>query len=648
MGDNGQYHIVSLEFASAKQPEFSKRRGESYVRFNAQDDYPEYLIYLLDNSPKHNAIVNSKVTYIIGAGMKAETDDVKAQWFIATYGSLIRQIAMDLRAFGMSYVQVIPKRAKSKGAAFAHLSYANMRSDKGNKRFFWKDNWKEQWISAKEMPAYGPLLTKSSVLCFKELRAGKGTYGLPDFLPAINYIEADIEVAKHTLNNAKSGFTASKFINFYNGEPTEQAKRSIEMRFEDRYGGSTGKKFILGFNTDPAKRPTVEDLGVSDLTKEDFSAVDQMIATNIYAGHQITSPALFGVPHPNHSLGGNSGAELQRSYEIFKATYAAEKKAQLERIINYMAQLCGVTVPIQLMDLEPVGIEITENLLLKVAPRSWVLEKLGIDASKYTDAPIEGVASAAPAPGAVTPVQTAQQMVNEHLKNLTGRQQQQLERVIRRYKSGKIDRAAAMLLLSGFGIADEDVNALLGAEQFSADEDVFGTDDDVAMLFAAFGEDSAQFNCFGKEICTAETFAARKIEDVEDKLKVYVEANPKATAETIAKDLNIDVEIVQEYLDGVSGGSAQKPPQKIPKFEIRYSYEKRADVSGPEVLPTTRPFCRKLLALNKLYTRKEIQQISAFLGYDVMLRAGGFWNDNGEVKYHCRHEFYSQIVIRKK
>jgi hypothetical protein len=55
-----------------------------------------------------------------------------------------------------------------------------------------------------------------------------------------------------------------------------------------------------------------------------------------------------------------------------------------------------------------------------------------------------------------------------------------------------------------------------------------------------------------------------------------------------------------------------------------------------------------MLALNRLYTRADIQKISAYLGYDVMKRSGGFWNNGGTIEYQCRHEFFSQIVVKKK
>jgi len=88
-----------------------------------------------------------------------------------------------------------------------------------------------------------------------------------------------------------------------------------------------------------------------------------------------------------------------------------------------------------------------------------------------------------------------------------------------------------------------------------------------------------------------------------------------------------------------------------PKTEtvVRYSYEKRPEATGPSLLPTTRPFCRKMLELNetKMWSRENIQAISERLGYDVFARVGGFWNNNGKIEFHCRHYWKSNIVRKK-
>lgn len=649
-------NIITLTFADRKVPEFKETYGSSYIKFDTDDKYPLYLIYLLNKSAKHNAIIGGKTTYIYGGGLKVDTPeggnpiaDPKADAFINRYGQLIKKKITDLEAFGMMYIQCIPTRGGT-GWGFYHISYERMRSNKDASEFYYKKDWQDRREVKQCFPSFDPAVRVNSIFMYKEYRPGNGVYGLPGFVASCNYIEADIEVSKHTLTNAQSGWSASKFINFYNGEPTEAIKRSIEGRFTGKFTGSQGNKIILGFNSDPAKRPTVDDLGASDLTKEDFSQVDNLISTNLYAGHQITSPQLFGIPAQDKGIGSDGGNELRVAYELFKATYVAGKKLQIETIINFLAYVSGVTSQLSLVDVEPVGYQFSESTILKVAPRSWLLEKLGIDTTKYTDEPVEGgeaqpgVSVHVGQPSVAPSAQEA--AVNDNLKNLTAKQHQQLLRIIRQYTKQQITREMATVLLkSGLGLSDEDINKMLPAVEDNAD--AFSGDEDVALLFASHGEPRTNFSAYERRVANFGKAEFKEYSDVEDKINVVRKANPKATPSSIAKQLNIDEAVVTDYINSGGGGTADVV-KKLPKFEVRYSYEKRPEVSGPEVLPTTRPFCKKMLSLDRFYSRQDIQKISVFLGYDVMKRAGGFWNNNGEVEYHCRHEFFSHIVIRKK
>jgi len=56
-----------------------------------------------------------------------------------------------------------------------------------------------------------------------------------------------------------------------------------------------------------------------------------------------------------------------------------------------------------------------------------------------------------------------------------------------------------------------------------------------------------------------------------------------------------------------------------------------------------------LMSLNRVYTRGEIEQISARLGYDVFARAGGWWTipNTGIHSPKCRHTWNAVVVIKK-
>jgi DNA-binding Lrp family transcriptional regulator len=76
---------------------------------------------------------------------------------------------------------------------------------------------------------------------------------------------------------------------------------------------------------------------------------------------------------------------------------------------------------------------------------------------------------------------------------------------------------------------------------------------------------------------------------------------------------------------------------------IRYSYE------GPED-DRNRPFCARMLDISKrkMWTRSDIEKISERLGYSVWDRRGGWYTEpDGQRRPFCRHEWKSNIVLRK-
>ena len=103
-----QDNIITISFADSQIPVFKEVRGTDYIKFDTDDKYPNYLIYLMDKSAKHNSIVNSKSTYVFGGGLKAANADPVAEAFIKKYNGLVKKNIIDIEAFGMCYIQAIP------------------------------------------------------------------------------------------------------------------------------------------------------------------------------------------------------------------------------------------------------------------------------------------------------------------------------------------------------------------------------------------------------------------------------------------------------------------------------------------------------------------------------------------------------------
>jgi translation elongation factor EF-1beta len=459
------------------------------------------------------------------------------------------------------------------------------------------------------------------------------------------------------LGNAQTGFSASKLITLPNGEPSPDEKRNIERRFTDRFSGSDGKKFILSFVGDIAKKPDVQDLGASDLTKEDFNQVDAMIQQNIFAGHQITTPSLFGILVQG-SLGTRS--EIRDGYEVFKNTYVNDKQQFLESIFNKLAKINGVGSDLYIKPVEPISFEFSEAIIAANAPKEWILEKIGIDPNQY-----QNVATPEP----------TQAMVNEHLKGMKGREWQNFQRIIREFNKGKITRSQAVSMLKqGYGLDDDAVNTWLGDDTY---EERFDDIESTINLFAQFGENVDSYKVVARKKMFSGDLEAQELafrdEVVDDtldkKILDTIAKNKRIPPEDIAKALEIEESEVLDRINKLVSIDVldYDPDTKISKlkrplkeiidepvkttFLVRYEYSwdfLRTKPSDRNI-DTSRPFCQQLMGLKKVYTRGEIEQISARLGYDVFARGGGWWTipktDIHSPK--CRHTWNAVVVIKK-
>jgi hypothetical protein len=593
-----------LTFAEARQPEFKEKKGEGYIQYGDRNDYPNYLVDLFNKSAKHNAIVKSKVHYITANGWKGSPE---AENFIQkvnrmeSLDEITRKVSLDAELFGGYYLEVIWSVTKQL-AEIWHLDYTKIRTNKDNTQFWYKENWGDRNEKQTVYAAFNPANpVGKQILYVKEYRPNMGIYSLPGYFGALNYIESDIEISKHVLGNAQTGFSASKLITLPNGEPSDEEKRNIEKRFSSRFSGSDGKKFILAFVNDSQRKPIIDDLGASDITKEDFGRVDTLIQTNIFSGHQITTPSIFGIAEAG-KLGSRS--EMRDGYEIFKNTYVNSKQMHLEGVFNMLAKFRGVQNPeLTIIPTEPIGFEFTENLLKEIAPKEWLLEKAGIDMSKYE------------APEDTVPVVQSAQF--------------------------KDDFSA----FYEFGEAKGGFNVWKQKTRFNDDSE-YQMFADVSQLQANVLDLMAKDKRITPEVLAATL--DQNVDTINLVIKTlvengYVQVNEYAIGEGI--DGNV---IIEHTLTQPLNEILVKVQPTTKELLIRYSYEWKQGFNNTDK-KTSRPFCVALLDADKMYSRSEIEQISARLGYSVWDRAGGWYTVPGTDKHEpsCRHQWVSNIVTRK-
>jgi len=476
-----------------------------------------------------------------------------------------------MELFGGAFMEVI--WGIGKVSEIWHCDYTKFRTNKDNTQFWYKEDWKDSKEKYEVYPAFNPKNPQGKqILYLKEYRPNGGVYTLPSYFGALNYIESDIEVSKHVLGNAKTGFSASKLITLPNGEPSPEEQRVVHNKFKNTYTGADGIKYMLAFVNDASRKPIVDDLGQSDLTKEDFGQVDQLIQTNIFSGHQVTTPSIFGI-----AVAGQLGTrtEMRDGYEIFKNTYVNGKQMFLESAFNMLAGYAGYPED------------------LKIIPTQ--------------------------------------------------------------------------------------VNPEINTVQFEDQDFDFSTLDDL-------GEDEDNFNVWRKKSVFEEQVLFADVSQLQANVLDLIAKDKRITPEIIAQVLKEEIGVIKRIMsllaekgyiavkdiivgEGIDSNVVternlteplkdivEKIKPQTTEFLIRYSYEWRKGFNDSDK-PTSRPFCKYLMSQKqsdgkkKMYSRAEIEQMTARLGYSVWDRGGGWYTVKGSkpAKHtpFCRHEWKENLVTRK-
>lgn len=713
--------FIVLKFADSRIPVFKESRNKDYIKYGDDNLYPDYLTYLFNKSAKHGAIVAGKAFYIFGEGY--ENGDVVVNRLGDTLNDISKKAILDIEIYGGFRWEVI-WNAALKVKEIYHVDYTTIRVGK-NGGYYFKESWDINNRDEEEfIPAFNPNNPYGSqIYAYNEYRPKTRYYPLPKYVGANNWIETDIEISKYYLSAIRNGMTPSKMIQFFSGEPTEDKKREIETRMTKKFAGAENAgKFFLVFNpVNASKSVEVADLSASDLDKH-MIELNKTTQQEIFSGHLVTSPMLFGIKTEGQ-LGGNN--ELKTAYELFVVTYAKPKANSFDKELNYILSYSSQPANYELRQTDPIGWQVPDALLEKAITSDDVREKLGLpilekaedtQASKTLNAingmsplvankvleqllpnEIRALAALPPVPGGDTPITpdgtplAAPTLdsdapvipINDNIKNLTGKQRQNLDRIVKNYKQGKITyEVAKHQLQTGFGLSDNDVNIYLGAQPaaMSADDE----EDYIVGMFDEYGDNRDDFEIIkSKKVCFSadleaeedeaifiqEAFKTLDVTKTEQEILNLIKKDPKVTPDVIAQAIKQTKKYVQSKLDnlvkrGIIETSTQTigedeeivrtvpdaidiapPADSTPPVQImvKYSYEVKPGV-GPAIIATTRPFCKKMIQLNRLYSRAEIESISLRLGYSVWDRKGGWWGKKPE----CRHMWRSNVVVKKK
>jgi len=683
-----------------KVPVMLENRSGKYITYGFANEYPYYLLDNYRRSSKHNAIVNGKVNYIMGGGWQAGDDLTVEQQarFIKFFdgmsstedlNDITEKLVLDLELFNGFAVAVTWSKLGTI-AKMEHVPFEKIRVDKEEKMFQVADWYNDDMMQLfpkvgdiEKIPAFDPENRLGKQLFYYRVyAAGVKHYPLPEYIGGNAWIEADVQVANFHNNNLRNNFWGGYLINFNNGIPTPEEQGDIERQIKRKFSGTDNAgRFVVTFNDDAAKAPTLEPLTPSDMDKQ-FEILNKAIQQEIFIAHRVTNPMLFGVKTEGQ-LGGRN--ELVEAYELFKATYVNDRVRKVERMINYLGSFNGVE-GMELIPVEPITERLSEQALLQIMTQDELREKAGLQPLEKPADVVGPNPQPDEQPQAVEALQS-----NDNIKKLSGREYQNLMRIVRQYMQEKITLEMARTMLSaGFGLSSQEIDTMLGVQAQEFSEPTWGQEDDedygwgdeefkvlevVASKFGCHADDyhvmhskPMRFDTnIDENIRLAFAELGEEEKELDLKIEAYRKKNRDASVEEMAKEFGVskakvakrvaylitkDRYPISRAVDKIAEQNLPKNVKEVaePVLEVRYKYAWATGFSNKDK-GSSREFCKVMLDLagqGKVYTRDDIDGISAIMGYSVWNRRGGWYHTpSGVNRPQCRHVWEQQLVIRK-
>ena len=627
-------NILIFNFEANKPPVFKEERGKDYIVYGTEAPwknlYPDYLVELYNTSGKHNAIINGKTNYISGRGWKVDEtvrtlqDKVKLENFINNVGNdslfeLTKKIVKDNELYGGYALEVIVTK-DGKGLIINHIDFGYIRVGVEEDTYFYTDDWASRKPTSNEdfetltpFPFDGSAVRGERYICYyKSYRPNLREYPLPNYVSGVPYIAADYEVANYVLNNTKNGYSGGTIWNFHNGQPTEKAQSYIKKQIKNKHHGSNnaGEPVII---FDEGKDKGVEIISTNPNGQDDkFINLNQQIQDEIFTAHGVDASVFIKTIDTGFS---NNADELRVAIEAMNSSYIEPNQRLYEKLFNDFAVLLGMPSGLRIKKVAPISTPLSETALTAVMTTAEIRDMAGLPplaAEQEAGGAADALATLSP----LVATKVLDKMTDEEIRGLIGLRGKGpvVTETETRFSSDEID-----LAFSKIGYTDDQIEVI---EVFDIDYNPF---------------DFADMSAIDSQIID------------------IVKANPKTTVPEISDQVGETPSEVQKRIDRlVKNGLldlnktkikvTDEGEQEVSELITVYKYQKRADISGSEIIAGTRDYCRDMLGRDKSYTRQELLGMVNDFGQSTFTHRGGWWNKNGNRLPYCRHVWSARTV----
>jgi hypothetical protein len=404
---NRKINIITEEKLYVPQLIEVTTRRDDFIKYGADNLFPDYLLSLLEKSSIHKSIQTGKQDMAMGDGIKVATENLPAdqQAIVSKFMNMPNpneniedisyKIFMDLIIYGAYALNIIWSKDRQTIAEFYHIDYGKLRCSKpdedGNMSYYYYcDDWSDTKNNEiKKIALYSTDERKdpSQIMVVKEYNPAAKYYAIPQYSASIPYVEIDFEIGMYHLNNIQNQLSPNYLLQINTGIPEEEEQDELFRQIKSELTGHKGHKFMLTFGNGQDQAPTFIPITTTDSDKQ-FLVLNEAVLQALCTANKVTSPMLLGIKTPGQ-LGGRS--ELVDAYDLYYATVINKLQKHVLKSYHKILTINGTSAQLDFIKAEPLPFNLTEQSLLQVATPNEVRDMVGLEPIEIQNNPTETV-----------------------------------------------------------------------------------------------------------------------------------------------------------------------------------------------------------------------------------------------------------------
>lgn len=594
---------MKVEFARYTQQQlgnFTAKRSGGFV--NGYDNlFPDYLDGLYNASVTHQCIINDLTSYIVGKGLKANNPQEQA--LITKHfptKKLKKIIKLDLiqstkslevlkdEAFNITSVNVaLPKQFRVSELVNGEPTQFIYKED-------WRSSTKKQHFNAYSYECQN----QKTLLWAYDSGTFPVPYGRPYYMSGLNAIELEAGIYLMHNHGVQNGMFPTMIIDREVSSSEDQESTSTQKIVDSAAGPANAGKVI---DIKRAQGDSQVNITTPNLTGIDkvYDTQYQTSEAGITKAHGLPSASLIagmnfkpmGFSSPEEEMQWALNQWMQKTIQPYRADFLEdldelfrdigingvefideESRNQAEEELSSRFNEFGVGGVQGILGIQSA---VSEGTITPEAGESVLNTVYGFS----PDESRRMISTGKPTTPEGVDLKDAPQ-TNDILTNMTGRQLQGIERIVRKYKKKQLDfNQASLMLKNGYGFNEDEVKIWLNQYEvleLKFTELVQNIDDLIAL-----GEDAPE----GYTEVSRVDYSKESEEELDNQIQ-KLELTKLASTGTARPN-------AKSQDDGTTGNV---------QFKVRYRYEGRR--------PAQREFCRKMLEADKLYRKEDIERMS--------------------------------------